>query len=90
MKQFKTWVVCQFCGRSVSKDDAEGWLDQPHRDMIGLRVQRCPQHISEWALRHTREGRTKANRELARKGREEPAPPIPPSASPFPMREREE
>lgn len=88
--QFKTWLVCMFCGRAVPRDDSEGWLDQPHRDILGLRVQRCPQHISEWALRHTREGRTKANRELAAKGRTMQVPPIPPSASPFPIRDRED
>lgn len=90
MDQFKTWLVCQFCGRADPRANPEGWLDQPHRDVLGLRVQRCPQHISEWALRHTREGRTKANRELAAKGRTMPVPPIPPSASPFPMREKED
>lgn len=89
-KQFKTWLVCQFCGRTVARDSAEGWLNQPHKDVLGLQVVRCPQHISEWALRHTREGRTKANRELAKQGRDLPVPPIPPSASPFPITEKED
>lgn len=89
-RQFGTWVVCQVCGRAVARTDTEGWLDQPHRDVLGLRVQRCPQHISEWALRHTREGRTKTNREMAARGRELPVPPIPPSVSPFPTREKED
>lgn len=89
MTQFKTWLVCQFCGRTTAKEDSEGWLDQPHRNRWDVRVVRCPQHISEWALRHTRAGRTKENRELLRRGKEIPEPPIPPHASPFPMQDRE-
>ena len=88
--QFKTWLVCQFCGRVTSAKDSEGWLNQPHRDRLDVRVVRCPPHISEWALRHTREGRTKDNRELLRKGHETAMPPIPPYASPFPLTEQTE
>jgi hypothetical protein len=88
VKQFQTWLVCQFCGRTTSVDEAEGWLNQPHRHERGLRIVRCPQHISEWALRHTEEGRTLANRELAEKGRMMPVPIIPPYASPFPLTEQ--
>ena len=87
-KQFRTWAVCQVCGRAASRDDAEGWLDQPHRERWDVRVVRCPQHISEWALRNTREGRTKANRELLAQGKQMPVPPIPPHASPFPIQEQ--
>ena len=89
-QQFKTWLVCQFCGRVTPRANAEGWLDQPHKDQWDVRVVRCPQHISEWALRHTRQGRTNANRELARRGREMTEPTIPPSASPFPHSELED
>lgn len=86
--QLQTWLVCQFCGRVTSVDDAEGWLNQPHRHQHGIRVVRCPQHISEWALRHTKEGRSNANRDLARKGAEMPEPPIPPYLGPFPLTEQ--
>lgn len=87
MQQFETWLVCQFCGAVVPRDDAPHWLDQPHR-FLDVRVVRCPQHWSEWALRHTVEGRTKRNRAAMREALAQPAPIAPPSLSPFPTRER--
>lgn len=90
MDQYKSWLVCQFCGRATPVADSEGWLNQPHRGRWDVRVVRCPQHISEWALRNTREGRTNANRELARRGREMEVPPIPVYLSPFPTRDKED
>jgi hypothetical protein len=88
--QFSTWLVCQFCGRTSPADDAEHWLNQPHRERWDVRVVRCPEHWSEWALRHTREGRTKDNRARMKEALSQPPPPIPPSASPFPVLERDD
>ena len=89
-EQFRTWLVCQLCGRATSLDASEHWLNQPHRDRWDVRVVRCPQHWSEWALRHTREGRTKENREAMAEALFQPVPVIPPHVSPFPIRERDD
>lgn len=89
-KQFKTWVVCQVCGRTAPADEAPHWLNQPHRERWDIRIVRCPQHWSEWALRHTREGRTNANRAAMAEALAQPAPVFPPYASPFPLRERDD
>ena len=90
MPQFQTWLVCQFCGRATPRASSEGWLNQPHRDRLDVRVIRCPEHWSEWALRQTREGRTKNNRTRMAEALAMPVPPIPPSASPFPITEQED
>lgn len=89
-QQFKTWLVCQFCGRTAPADDAPYWLNQPHRDRWDIRVIRCPQHWSEWALRHTRDGRTGENRKAMAEALSQPVPAFPAHASPFPTRERDD
>ena len=89
-QQFRTWVVCQVCGRTAPADDAKHWLNQPYRGRWDLRVQRCPQHWSEWALRHTREGRTNANRERMAEALKQPVPPDHPYSGPFPTTERDD
>ena len=48
------------------------------------------QHWSEWALRNTREGRTNDNRARMQEALQQPVPMIPVSASPFPVRERDD
>lgn len=88
--QFRTWLVCQFCGATTTPDNAEHWLNQPHRERWDIRVVRCPQHWSEWALRHTREGRTKENRKRMTEALQQEPPVIPSSASPFPTKERDD
>lgn len=90
MKQFRTWLVCQFCGRTTPADQSEHWLNQPHRERWDIRVVRCPEHWSEWALRHTREGRTKDNRKRMAEALAQPVPLIPAYASPFPLTERDD
>jgi hypothetical protein len=89
--QFQTWLTCQVCGRVVPRSDSRHWLDQPHRNYPwepDMRVVRCPEHWSEWALRHTVEGRTKKNRAAMRKALAEPVPTMPPYLGPFPTMER--
>ena len=86
--QFSTWRVCQFCGRVTAADDAQWWLVSQHRYKPHLTIVRCPEHWSEWALRHCVDGRTKQMRQRAREAKSQPAPPIPPELSPFPMQER--
>lgn len=75
-------VVCQVCGRSTFPK-TKHWLDQPHKDILGLRVQRCPQHWTDWALRNTREGRTNANRAAMKEALQQDAPAIHPYAEPW-------
>ena len=90
MPQFKTWLVCQVCGRAVPRENSVGWLAQPHKNRPGIEVVRCPEHWSEWALRHTVEGRTKKNRAAMQVALAMPIPPIPPHVQPFPTKDREE
>ena len=90
MEQFKTWLVCQVCGRVTTPEDSDFWLNQPHRSRWDIRVVRCPEHWSEWALRHTREGRTNDNRKRMQEALAQPAPTIPVHASPFPLRDRDD
>ena len=89
-KQFKGWLVCQFCGRTVAAADSKHWLNQPHRDRWDVRVVRCPEHWSEWALRHTREGRTKANRAAMALALSQPVPGLPVAVQPFPITDRDD
>jgi hypothetical protein len=71
-RQFENWSVCQICGRCRARGTV-GWLDAPYRfrgqhhgpNFNGskhewLRIVRCPQHWSVWALRHSI-GRSKRN-----------------------------
>lgn len=90
MAQFKTWLVCQFCGRVTTPEESEHWLNQPHRERLGIRVVRCPEHWSEWALRHTREGRTKENRKMMAEALRQPVSTIPAHVGPFPTTERDD
>lgn len=96
-QQLEHFSVCQVCGR-VSPRGSVGWLDAPMRqrgphtgsrfsggqDPRHLRVIRCPEHISEWALRHSI-GRTKEARKLMAEGKTAAPPPFPPSVDPFPL-----
>jgi hypothetical protein len=89
VRQFKTFMVCQVCGRATPVEQSAGWLSQPHRDRWDVNVTRCPQHWSEWALRHTREGRTKENRRRMAEALAMPVPEFPIFLQPFPTREQE-
>ena len=86
MSQLVTQLVCQVCGRVTQRDsrDAKHWLNEPHRSAYWVNVVRCPQHWSEWALRHTQKGRTKDMRARMKIALAQPAPVIPPLLSPFP------
>lgn len=88
-RQFKAWLICQFCGRVSPAEDAEHWLNQAHRERIDVRVVRCPEHWSEWALRHTREGRSNNNRERMVDALAQPPANIPPHVQPFPWMDGE-
>ena len=88
--QFKTWCVCQFCGRATPSTAVVGWLVSPHRIHADVTVVRCPQHWSEWAMRQCQGGRTKEMRQQAMEAALMPVPVIPASLSPFPTTEREE
>lgn len=88
MDQFQTWAVCQYCGAVTDRDNAPYWLIQPHRSDREIDIVRCPQHWSEWALRHTKEGRTKQNRQRMQEALQQPAPTIPAHLSPFPTTEK--
>ena len=89
MSQLVTQIVCQVCGRTTQAKAAdEHWLNEPHRFVSGIRVVRCPQHWSEWALRNTKAGRTKEMRERARAAAAQPAPAFPPHLDPFPTTNR--
>lgn len=88
MEQFRTWLVCQFCGRAAPRLAVDHWLDEDHRTRPGLRVVRCPQHWSEWALRHTKVGRTSEMRARMAEALKQPAPLIPVHLEPFPTMER--
>lgn len=89
MTQFVHWLTCQFCGRAAPKDQAVGWLNDPHRFNTEVNVVRCPQHWSEWALRNTRTGRTKGQRAQAVKSRKMKVPTIPVAIEPFPITDKE-
>lgn len=82
-------LVCQYCGAAAPRGSV-GWLDQARKgSWDGTRVRRCPQHWSEWALRQTRDGRTKANREAMREALAMPLPAIPAFLTPFPTMDKE-
>lgn len=89
MNQFTSWLVCQICGRAAPRNAVAHWLDQPHKNNWDVRIQRCPQHWSDNALRQTRAGRTKANRDAMAEAKKQPPPPIPVFLDPFPTTDRE-
>lgn len=64
-------LVCQFCGLSTSanSDDAKNWLVSQSCHYENIWIVRCPLHISEWALRQSRAGRTKEMRRKAEWGK---------------------
>lgn len=64
-------LVCQFCGRAAatSSDTDRDWFVDEHRNFPGVFIIRCPLHISEWAMRNSKSGRIKKNREKARRGK---------------------
>lgn len=75
---FPEVLICQACGRASDARavGADDWLVSSHRYRHGTFIIRCPQHISEWAMRHTLEGRTKEARDKASRGRQVPIPPL--------------
>lgn len=82
--QNRSWPTCQICGRVTHQDKTGGWLVSPRRGDKEILVVRCPKHISEWSLRQSVEGRTKASRQKMAEGKQWDEP-IPPALSPFPM-----
>lgn len=84
--QFKTWLVCQVCGRSAPKDTPH-WFSSPHRTYPGAQVVRCPQHWSEWALRNSQAGRTNEMRRRKREALAQPTVEFPVRLEPFPTKE---
>lgn len=64
-------LCCQKCGRITpdSHSAREDWLVDLYRPDQTMLMVRCPEHITEWAMRHTLQGRTRQNRERARRGR---------------------
>lgn len=72
----KDILCCQFCGRVVvaTREVFQDWFVDYSRQNPNQMVIRCPQHISEWAMRQSRSGRTRANREKALRGRMRAAP----------------
>lgn len=81
--------VCQVCGHVAPRGTAH-WLDEPHRELRGIRVIRCPEHWSEWALRITRTGRTKKQRQRMAEALKQPKSPFPPYLDPYPYTQRKE
>ena len=75
-------VCCQRCGRSALPREPH-WLNQPHREIIGLRVQRCPEHWTEWSIRNTRDGRTNDNRAAMAEALSQPVSIIHPYLEPW-------
>jgi hypothetical protein len=64
-------LVCQKCGRATI-DNAETrkeWLVDFSRNSDSHLIVRCPEHITEWAMRQTWQGRTTSNRQKAAQGR---------------------
>lgn len=83
-RQFKTWLVCQVCGRTVLKSAAAHWFSSQHRTYPDVQVVRCPQHWSEWALRNSVAGRTNEMRRQMREALAQPAITFPINLEPFP------
>lgn len=71
-------AVCQVCGRAaaVTEKVKKDWHISPHKKLPGVHIVRCPNHISEWALRHSQAGRTAEMRKKAARGREMVLPPV--------------
>lgn len=91
VKQLTTQLVCQVCGRTCPRETAsEFWLNEPHRFDFWLNVVRCPRHWSEWALRHTKAGRTTEMRRRMAEALSQPEPAIPAWLDPFPINNKEE
>jgi hypothetical protein len=68
---FTDILCCQKCGR-VTPDSVSAradWLVDLYRPDQTMLLVRCPQHISEWSMRNTLQGRTRKNREKAVRGR---------------------
>jgi len=75
--------VCQVCGRVTHWDQTDAWLVSPRRDDQTILIVRCPKHISEWSMRQSVAGRTKANRQKMAEGKQWDEP-IPLAPAPFP------
>lgn len=94
-EQLQHWSVCQICGRCAPRG-TDGWIDAPRRvrgphygkvfrgKTEPLRVVRCPEHWSEWALRISI-GRTNANRLRMQEVRQWEKPTSHPAIDPFPL-----
>jgi len=59
--QSKTRYVCDKCGRTADSDHVRGWLIGTARDaekaVNGEMVIRCPDHITDHAVRSVKGGR---------------------------------
>ena len=91
MDQFVHWCVCQVCGRVISTTAArdDGWLVGKWHN--GVRVVRCYEHWSDWAMRQSGLGRTASNRRKAAAGKlraEAEHVKISPIYEPFPLEDR--
>lgn len=94
--QFQTWSVCQICGRFTRRGHPD-WIDayladeNGEPDGSGLRVVRCPQHWSVWALRISTMGRWKYHVRRIEQLREQykDLPPVS-MLDPFPLAEAED
>ena len=88
--QLRSWAVCQVCGYAVPMHEATPealWLvgdyhpversdrATPYSEGLGLKVVRCPRHISDHALRIS-VGRTNEWRDIMRRGRDWEPPPF--------------
>ena len=87
--------VCQLCGRFFYEghDTINDWLigrrryRQKHRTLHSEWVIRCPQHITEWALRSVGRGRSQFQLGLVEEAKERDGKrfiPVNPYSQPFP------
>lgn len=56
-----TYYKCSKCGRTADEDHVRGWLigtaKNPEKAYNGEMVIRCPEHITEYAIRSCTKGR---------------------------------
>lgn len=64
-------LTCQSCGREVldSEEARKARFVEEHLNFRDVRIVRCPNHTSAWAMRISKAASTKANREKARVGK---------------------
>ena len=68
----RAWI-CGSCGRHILSTDerSQWWLEGASPS--GYSVVRCPQHITDWAMRQVGKRRTMANYKWRREGKEDDA-----------------